>query len=116
MLGSLRGEADPRAARPLDRLRSPGSLVGDYATLGERAEQLAVVATEQSFPTGVQRERSFAVGSWSELAMWQRGYRSFAVVRWLTEPPGPRCGCPNISLCWPRHVRSQGKLKRQRPC
>jgi hypothetical protein len=38
------------------------SLVGDEAALEERASRLVALATEQSFPIGVLRERSIADG------------------------------------------------------
>ena len=88
------------------------SLAGDNGSLNERADELAVVATEHSFPW--VRAMGTIYRGWVKAKNGDvtEGCVCCAPVRAPTAPLGRSCGCPIISPSSSGHVRSRGKLKR----
>ena len=91
-------------------------LVGDTATLDERADELATVATTKVFHIGVRSEPSIAAGLRSNMVTLRREHCSSATVWRLSAPLGRRCGSPIRFPSWLTHVRSRNRLQRPSLC
>ena len=114
------------AARSLAHLHSlvsilslaavPLALVGDPTLLGQWADQLVAITTEQGFPY------------WCAIGTTYRGWvkvkngdiaEGMSLLRdgtRLSALPGQSCSPPFLSFFWPAHVRSRGRSKKAWPC